>query len=125
MTMYHNVIAGDSSLSLYLSTCYLQELETALRLAGIRTSYERPGREGINWPRLCVEHPEYGWMTEVICAVPLQLEGPNPTWWFEWRSTVPCTCSDCKGADRQRICPATDMTKAACLIAAQLREEPT
>jgi hypothetical protein len=124
MAMYHdNVIADESRLALYLSARLLQELGVALQLAGIRTRYERPGVEGIDWPRLCVEHPEHGWMDEVICTVPLLLDGPNPTWWFEWRSIVPCACSYCKEADRQRICPATDMTKAAQIIAEQLREE--
>jgi hypothetical protein len=120
--MYHNVIAGESNLSLFLCTRYLQELEIALRLTGIRTCYERPGMQGIYWPRLCVENPEHGWMDEVICVVPLLLDGPNPTWWFEWRSLVPCACSYCKEADRQRIYPATDMTKAAQIIAEQLRD---
>jgi hypothetical protein len=63
-------------------------------------------------------------MDEVICAVPLQLDGPNPTWWFEWRSLMLCTCSYCKEVDRQRICSATDMRKAAQIIAEQLQEEP-
>jgi hypothetical protein len=119
----HDTIPDESRLTLYLSTRYLQELEVALQLAGVRTRYERPGVDGIELPRLVVEHPAFGWMNEVICALPLLLEGPNPQWWFEWRSFVSCRCPDCVDKKPERICVAKDMIQAARLIAEELREE--
>jgi hypothetical protein len=113
--MPDSTIPDESRLTLYLSTRYLQELELALRLAGIRTRYERPGIEGFDLPRLVVEHPAFGWMNEVICAMPMLLEGPNPEWWFEWHKPWKDT--------RERICLAVDMTSAARLVAQELREE--
>jgi hypothetical protein len=110
-----SIIPDESRLALYLSARYLQELEIALRLTGIRTRYERPGIEGFDLPRLCVEHPELGWMDEVICALPWHLNGPNPEWWFEWYKPWE--------EARARICAAKDMAKAAAVILVQLHEE--
>jgi hypothetical protein len=118
-----DTIPDESRLVLYFSARYVQELEVALRLAGIHTRYERPGVDGIELPRLVVAHPAFGWMDEVICAVPWQLDDPNPQWWFEWRSFVSCDCSHCKKKEPQQICPAVDMKQAAQLIAEELQEE--
>lgn len=114
------ILPTASRLSLYLSGRYLQELEIALRLAGIRTRYERPGIRGIALPRLCVKHPDNGWMIELICAVPVRLDDAQFEWWFEWCSFVPSGCPLCAETQRRRICVAKDMTQAARIIADQL-----
>lgn len=117
-----NTIPSEARLALYMSARYLQELEIALRLAGIPVRYQRPGTDSGLVPRLFVEHPGQGDLGEIICTLPLELGGqdlawdaPDPPWWFMW-------CP--RGAQtREPICPAVDMKAAAEIIAARLREE--
>lgn len=120
---YDNTIALDVWPSLYLSSRYLQELEIALRSVGIRTRYERPGLDGIVIPRLYVEHPEHGELSQALCATPLRTNSRGLEWWFEWRSFTPCDCSECIRTELERICRIGDMSTAAQLIAQQLYEE--
>jgi hypothetical protein len=84
--MPYLIVPDESHLLTYLSSCLLGELQVALQLGRVNTLLESTGQKGIEPPQLVVEHPAYGWMTEVICATPLQLDGPNLEWWFEWRS---------------------------------------
>ncbi|HEU5156726.1 MAG TPA: hypothetical protein VFU43_06980 [Streptosporangiaceae bacterium] len=120
--MVDNTIPGEARLALYMSGRYLQELETALRLAGVSARYERPGIDGVIVPRLFVELPGHGDPNEVICTIPREFDGrprgrdmPDPPWWFMWWSR--------RGGTRAPICPAVDMNEAARVIAARLREE--
>ena len=113
ITTVEDTIPDDSRLALYFSTRYLQELQLALRLVGVLARYERPGIDTIMLPRLVVEHPERGELDEVICATrSRRRDGPNAAWWFEWRLF--------RDGRRERICTATDMSKAARIVAEQL-----
>jgi hypothetical protein len=114
LSMVGNTIPSEMRLSLYISTRFLQELELALQLIGIPARYERPGSGGIIPPRLNVEHPQ-GCVEKAICAYPWLLESAETEWWFEWFGS--------RGDIRERICPATDMPRAARTIAERLREE--
>lgn len=121
--MYDNTIATDVWPSLYLSSQYLQELETALRSVGIRTRYQRPGIDGIVMPRLYVEHPEHGQLSHALCATPWRANSQSLEWWFEWRSFTPCNCFECVHTELRRICRIRDISRAAQTIAGQLYEE--
>jgi hypothetical protein len=116
-----NAIPAEARLAMYLSACFLQELEIALRLAGIPARYERPGMDGIIVPRLRVEHPGREEPDEVICTLPpvfdapLAWHAPDPRWWFMWWMRPE--------EIHEPICEAVDMNEAAHLIAARLREE--
>lgn len=110
---------------------FLQELELALRLIGIPSAYVRPGIEEVAFPRLyvgCTEDELEAFdvtdearaeLGGFVCAVPFALNeqrrcwaDPDPEWWFMWwgDQTLP-------------ICQATDMRRAARVIADQLYEE--
>jgi hypothetical protein len=108
----------------YLATRLLQELQLALQLMDVESSYVRPWVEGICFPRLYLGSPTYepkvpetveGGITLLsyfVCAVPLPLPGqhhsrlvPAVGWWFMWWSDVLIP-----------ICPATDMWYAARVI---------
>jgi hypothetical protein len=129
--MLDHTIPCEGRLSLYLSARFLQELQVALQLIGVRCAYVRPGIEGVVFPRLYLGFTEGELETldatdeanaeldEFICAVPFTLNeqrhcwtDPDPEWWFMWwgDQTLP-------------ICQATDMRRAARVIADQLREE--
>jgi hypothetical protein len=117
--MVENAISGETRLWLYMSACYLQELELALRLAGVPSRYERPGIDGILIPRLCVADSRNGQADAAICAIPRVFDvrrpawkGPDPQWWFLWWKPP--------AQPRDPICPAVDMNEAARLVAAQL-----
>jgi hypothetical protein len=128
--MLDHTIPSEVRLSLYLSARFLQELELALQLIGVPSAYVRPGIEGVVFPRLYVGFTEdelEGWgetddgaeRDEFICAVPFTLNeqrrcwtDPDPEWWFMWW-----------GDQMLPICRATDMRRAARVIADQLYEE--
>lgn len=120
--MGDNAIPGEARLALYMSARYLQELEIALRLAGVPARYDRPGMEAGLVPRLFVEHPGQAELGGIICTISPELDGrrlpwnaSDPPWWFMWWLR--------DERRREPICPAVDMTEAAHLIAARLREE--
>ena len=87
-------------LSLYLATRHLIELQAALQVSGLPTRYERAGTDGIDWPRLRVRHP--------LSEKPLEAIRVTP--WLEWTQ------------DHALICPATDVSRAAELIAEHLSD---
>jgi hypothetical protein len=120
-----NTLPGEIRLPLYLSARYLQELELALRLAGVRVRYERPGTGGIMFPRLSVECPQQGDSSRAICATPQRPGGRQVVWCFEWRSLAPFGRSPRTRRMPERICPAVDMNRAARIIAGQLRDGST
>jgi hypothetical protein len=120
--MVDDTIPGEVRLALYISARYLQELEIALRLAGVPARYERPGMDGKIVPRLFVEHPGHGDPDAIICTIPLEFDGqplawdvPDPPWWFMWWPR--------HAEARESICPAVDMNEAARVIAGRSREE--
>src|ERR687895_246460 len=96
--MPNPTIPDESWLFVYFSTCLLQELQLALQLVGVRSRLEPTGEVGDEPPQLVVEHPAFGWMNEVICALPFPVAGENSEWWFEW----------CKwyAGQRERFCLA-------------------
>jgi hypothetical protein len=124
MCTLDDTIPTDIRLSLYLSARLLQELQLALQLIGIPSTYIRPGVEGIDFPRLHLGSTTYEprklgkayggliLLDYFICAVPLPLPGqrksrlvPPVEWWFMWWSDL-----------LEPICPATDMKYAARVI---------
>jgi hypothetical protein len=118
-------IPDESRLFVYFSMCLLRELQVPLQLAGVRSRLQLTGDTGDEPPQLMVEHPAFGWMNEMICALPFPVAGQNSEWWFEWRLfALPCRCSHCTQRKPQRICLAVDMQNAARLVVQQLREEP-
>lgn len=120
--MVDNTIPDEARLALYMSARYLQELEIALRLAGVPARYERPRLGETVVPRLRVEHVGDGDPDEVICTIPrafdtrsLTHDAADPQWWFMWWAP--------QQRRREPICPAVDMNAAARVIATRRHEE--
>jgi hypothetical protein len=128
--MYDNTIPDEARLSLYLSARYLQELQLALRLIDVPSTYVRPGIGGYGLPQLHVGPAEYdpealgepdgtiAVRDDFICALPFVLStqrlswtDPEPEWRFMWCWHEPL-----------QIWQAVDMMEAARIIAGQLFE---